>query len=99
MEDLSARIERIREAEQLTQAELARRAGISQSSVSRMVHEPRLRMGRAYAKLESMIRQYEVRMTPPKALAALRRTWDRSPDHDQALEKLILASQAFRPKM
>lgn len=99
MNGLSARIQRILRAQSLTQKELADRAGIDQSSVSRMVRHPRLRSGSAYRKLLDLMQQYESEEVPPRALEALQGTWDRSDDHDRALEQLILASQAFRPKM
>jgi len=99
MTDFGARIDRILRTRRLTQTELAREAGIDQSSVSRMMRAPRVRLGPAYLKLVRVMQQYESHAAPPRALKALQDAWDRSDEHDSALEHLIVASKAFRPKM
>jgi transcriptional regulator with XRE-family HTH domain len=77
----------------LTQAELARRANVSQPTVSRAMKRAPERRSKSYARLCNYIRQ-EVDEIPLPAPArdALSEIWDGSPAHAEALATLIRAA-------
>jgi transcriptional regulator with XRE-family HTH domain len=83
----------------ITQLDLASELGISQSSVSRAIERGGPGTGRAGRAIFEAMQKYAISIEPPRAANALREAWDMTDDHDQALERLILASRAFRRKM
>lgn len=89
------------EQEQISQGELARRAQVSQATVSRaLVREPQ-RHTRAHAQLITFIHKHSgIRATPPTIVAAaVEEVWDGSDTHEKALAALIVASAELWPKM
>jgi transcriptional regulator with XRE-family HTH domain len=97
--DLLAALKELIEAEHLSQAELAKRAGVSQATVSRALrHAPKKRS----AAQASLVRFIQERRTVSIDAAtpltdAIRETWDGSHEHAEALAKLILATRELRP--
>lgn len=82
-----------RKAKGLTQKELASKAGVSQSTVSRAERSSPVRNGQAHGQLVS----YMQHMGAPTgeaepALTAVRETWDGTEAHAEALATLIRAS-------
>ena len=77
----------------ISQAELARRADVSQSTVSRALRNAPERKSTSYARLCGYIRK-EVDQIPLPASArdAFAEIWDGSPAHAEALAKLIRAA-------
>ncbi|MFL5914865.1 MAG: winged helix-turn-helix transcriptional regulator [Gaiellaceae bacterium] len=85
------------DTEGCTQNELAERAGVSQSTVSRALERTPARNTRAHRKLMHFIREHAA---PPVTVAsAVSKVWDGTPEHDAALAALISASSALWPKM
>lgn len=87
------------ERSQLSQAELARKAKVSQSTVSRARSTPVARHGRARAQLFRYIQKQtglELHQAVKEAVAA---TWDGSDEHAKALAGLISASRELWPKL
>jgi transcriptional regulator with XRE-family HTH domain len=82
----------------LTQAELAREAGVSQATVSRALQHPTIRTGQARARLFNYIQKKRPRL-PEVAAAAIATTWDGTDAHAQALAELILVSGQLWPKL
>lgn len=82
----------------LTQAELAQAAEVSQATVSRALHEPTVRTGRARARLFNYIHQNRPKV-PDVAMTAIVATWDGTDAHAQALAELILVSGRLWPKL
>ena len=94
-------LELIMAARQLTQADVAREADVSQATVSRTLHREPQRSGAAYLRLCGYIHQ-QIRTpgagaSPAVAFEALRRVWDGSEGHAAALVELIDASQRLWP--
>lgn len=83
----------------LSQAALAREAGVSQSSVSRAMTGRAFRRGRARSRLFVYMQQAEAAAQPALTLTAVSETWDGSEAHAEALAKLILASRELWPNM
>ena len=89
------------EQERISQGELARRAQVSQATVSRaLVREPK-RHARAQAQLMAFIHKHSgLRTSPPTTVAAaVDDVWDGSDAHEKALAALILASAELWPSM
>ena len=89
------------EQERISQGELARRAQVSQATVSRaLVREPR-RHTRAHAQLIAFIHKHSAVRTsaPTTVAAAVAEIWDGSDAHENALAALIVASAELWPKM
>lgn len=77
----------------ITQAELAKRAGVSQPTVSRARQHVPVRNSNEYARLCSYIRQeLDDIALPGAARDALAEIWDGSPAHDEALAALLRAA-------
>jgi transcriptional regulator with XRE-family HTH domain len=86
---------------QLTQADVAKHARVSQASVSRVLRrkEPQ-RSGAAYLRIYSYIQsQHENEQQPLEVFAAVRRVWDGSERHAAALRELIESSQRLWPDL
>lgn len=86
---------------QLTQADVASRANVSQATVSRMLRREPQRSGAAYLRLCGYIHQQTVPDADgiPGVIAAVRRTWDGSEQHAAALAELIDASRKLWPDL
>jgi hypothetical protein len=82
-----------------SQTTLASEAGVDQSTVSRALHQDRVRRTAGYERLCSFMRQEGFLGTPSQAVGALVETWDGSEEHAQALRRLILASGDLWPKL
>ena len=85
--------------EGLSQKELATRAGVHQTTVSRALRQIPARRGRAHARLCTYMQQHAASL-PSEAGAlvdAVRETWDGSQEHAAALADLILASGELWP--
>lgn len=77
----------------ITQAELARRANVSQPTVSRAMKKAPERKSKSYARLCSYIRQQVDEIpVPGPARDALAEIWDGSPAHAEALATLLRAA-------
>lgn len=88
------------ERAKINQAELAKRAAVSQSTVSRAQSKQGARRGRAQTRLFTYI-QKELRDEGlhPALRDALASAWDRTDEHAQALAGLISASRALWPEL
>ncbi len=82
-----------------SQAAIARKAGVSQSAVSRALHGEAERNGKAKAKLFIFMRQALAGLAPQPAVVALSQVWDGSEEHALALAALIAASGELWPKL
>jgi len=89
------------EAKQLTQGDVARAAGVSQATVSRVLRRVPQRSGAAYLRLCSYIQLEEgpPEWGPENVFAAALRIWDGSARHATALADLIEASGSLWPDM
>lgn len=91
--DVSYEIETLLRREGISQAVLAQRASVSQSTVSRARSRVPLRRSKQYERLCSYIhKELETIMLPGTARDALAEIWDGSPAHAEALAVLIRAS-------
>jgi DNA-binding XRE family transcriptional regulator len=80
-----------------TQEELAKKAGVSQSTVCRALERTPARNTQAHRKLMHFICEHAA---PPTTVAsAVSQVWDGTPEHDAALAALVTASSALWPKM
>ncbi len=86
---------------EISQAELARRAGVSQPTVSRALAGEPKRHARGYAQLVSFIQKQPgvPAPLPTSVAAALEEVWDGTDAHEKALASLIVASAELWPKM
>ena len=88
----------------LTQAQLAERARISQSTVSRMLRSASKRYGRARQKLFTYARRQEPSVDdstehgPKRVATAFHRIWDGTDAHAAAIVRIINALAGLRPK-
>ena len=87
--------------EQISQEELAKRAQVSQSTVSRARARDPQRHGRAHAQLIEFIQKQSPGPTaaPATVSAAVEEVWDGTETHEKALASLIVASAELWPKM
>lgn len=87
--------------EGLTQTDVAKAAGVSQSAVSRLLHRVPQRSGAAYLRLCSYIRQQHVpdEDAPDDVLAAVREVWDGTEVHATALAELVKTSRRLWPEL
>ena len=99
MEDLADAVRAYLASHELSQAELASRAQISQSSVSRVLSGHPIRHGRARASLSAFIHYMAPGASPDPIAAAVEQTWDGSAQHAEALARLILASRDLWPRL
>lgn len=92
-------LERLMEIRGLNQAEVAREAGVSQATVSRLLQRAPQRSGAAYLRLCSYIQQQRLELPrePDDVFAAVRRVWDGSDRHAAALTELIESSERLWP--
>src|SRR5437879_2804494 len=77
--------------EEISQAELARRVEVSQSTVSRVLRTEPLRHGPARRKLVNFMHQGGLGGGAERLQAAFRRIWDGSDEHAEALARIIAA--------
>lgn len=89
------------ESRGLTQAQVANAAGVSQSSVSRLLKREPARQSDAYGKLCTYMHQWAPGDdgVPTAVLEAVWRVWDGSDDHAAALADLIDASGHLWPEL
>jgi len=91
------------EERHLGQVELAREAGVSQSTVSRALSGAPLKHGRArsklftYAQLEDPNQQMPPKKGPQRVMTAFKRIWDGTEDHANAVAKIIDALEDLKP--
>lgn len=85
----------------LTQHDVAIAAQVSQATVSRVLRRAPQRSGAAYLRLCSYIHAQSVVNdgAPEHVIAAVRRTWDGSDRHAEALAELIDASGRLWPDL
>src|SRR4051794_19931945 len=85
----------------LTQQQVAEAAGVSQSSVSRMLKREPVRQSGAYGKLCTYIHERTPSESgmPSAVLEAVWRVWDGTDDHADALAELIHASGQLWPEL
>jgi transcriptional regulator with XRE-family HTH domain len=84
--------------EGISQKQLADRAGVNQSTVSRALQRASLRRTAAHARLCAYMREHAA-VPPDPLMDAVRETWDGSPEHAAALAKLVLASRELWPTL
>lgn len=94
--DVRSTIQATLAREGISQASLAKRAGVSQSTVSRAMRRIPAKQSSAHRQLVSYM-QNRGPLEPPPALDALRQIWDGSEAHAAALARLILASGELWP--
>ena len=89
------------EQEGISQAELARRADVSQATVSRALTSAPKRHGSARAKLFDFIQKQPgaPAVLPSTLAAAVMDIWDGTEQHEAALAALVVASAELWPKM
>lgn len=104
MQDVRSEIKAFLEENELSQADLARNAGVSQPTVSRALHNERERSTSQRQKLVKYVRaQTERAGAAPNApgvgrvTKAFERIWDGSDAHAQAVANVIDAMVNLRP--
>jgi len=85
------------EVEGINQVELAKRALVSQSTVSRAIAGRSVRQGAARRKLFSYMQEQAKAAMPQPVSRAFRRVWDGSEAHAAALARIIEATESLRP--
>lgn len=87
--------------EQISQSQLADRAQVSQSTVSRALARTPGRRARAHGQLIEFIHEQSgvPTPTPTTVAAAVEEVWDGTEAHEAALASLIVASAALWPRM
>jgi transcriptional regulator with XRE-family HTH domain len=94
------KLERLMQVRQLTQADVAKEAEVSQATVSRVLQRVPQRSGAAYLRLCSYIQQQPTEDDGPEdVFAAVRRIWDGSERHAAALTELIETSRRLWPDL
>jgi hypothetical protein len=85
----------------MSESALARRAGVSQSTVSRAIAGIGIRHGAARSKLFRFIHNHSTSLPPKKGaqrvLTAFERIWDRTEEHADAVARIISALDNLRP--
>lgn len=87
---------------QLTQSEVAAKAGVSQATVSRVLRRSPKRTGVAYQRVCTYIHQEQLAAggdEPEDVFDAVRRIWDGSRRHALALAELIETSRRLWPEL
>ncbi len=97
--DLSKAIANFLDREGISQTALAKRVGVSQPTVSRVVKRLPVRRTSAYQRLFSYMQQYSAvqAVSGNPVMDAVRDTWDGSEEHADALARLILTSRELWP--
>lgn len=87
--------------ERISQEELAKRANVSQSTVSRALARDPARRTRAHARLFAFIHEQTGAppLLPSTVASAFARVWDGTERHEEALAALVDASVELWPKM
>jgi len=91
------------EEKHLGQVDLARKAGVSQSTVSRALSGFPLRRGRArsklfiYAQIKDPERQVVPKKGPQRVMTAFQRIWDGTEAHASAVARIIDALEDLKP--
>jgi transcriptional regulator with XRE-family HTH domain len=83
----------------VSQAELARRARVSQATVSRTLNDTPRRHGEARRRLFKYIHDQQGGGLDQTLTDAVAATWDGSPEHARALASLISASGELWPRL
>jgi DNA-binding MurR/RpiR family transcriptional regulator len=100
-EEAAKLIEQVLRINQLTQAALAKAAGVHQSTVSRILDKKTIsRRGQARARLIAYARNAlkgEMAKGTEKVLAAFESVWDGSEEHAAAVARIIDALADLRP--
>ena len=81
----------------LSQNDLASRAHVSQSTVSRVQSRRHVRRSRAQSRLFNYIQEQLAEELPPTVATAIKTTWDGTDAHAEALASLIAASRELWP--
>jgi transcriptional regulator with XRE-family HTH domain len=98
--DLQGAVKRFLAKEGITQEQLAARAEVSQSTVSRAMSRSWIRAGPARARLVSFMQAQGAFASPPTTvLEAVTEIWDGSQAHAAALATLVLASRELWPNL
>ncbi len=95
--DLRAAIHAYMAREGVGQTVLAARAGVSQTTVSRVLRLQAIRSGQARVRLVAFMHKEGVTTSPAAAQTALGLVWDGSDAHAEALAELIRASRELWP--
>lgn len=99
MQEFAVRLKAYMEREKLSQVAMAKRAGVSQSAVSRALSGMPLRLGPAKAKLCKYAGMQDGELDgSARVAAAFSRIWDKSPEHADAVVAVIAALGSFTKK-
>src|SRR5208283_3064160 len=86
--------------EAISEATLAKRAGVSQSTVSRAIEGTGVRHGAARSKLFTYIQHRSAALPPKKGVqrvvTAFERIWDRTEEHAAVVARIIDALENLR---
>jgi len=100
--DAGELVKRLLQDKQLTQTELAKKAGVDQSTVSRVIrNQNTVRQGRSKAKLLVFARKAlrgDLDKGEGKILTAFKSIWDGSEEHASAIARVIGATADLQPK-
>ena len=94
---LSSFLAHVLRTERISQAELARRVEVSQSTISRVLRMEALRHGPARSRLVTFMHQGGLGQGEERLQSALRLAWDGSEEHAEALARIIAACEGLRP--
>jgi predicted transcriptional regulator len=87
--------------EAISETTLAKRSGVSQSTVSRAISGAGVRYGAARSRLFTYIHNHSAVITPKKGVhrvvTAFERIWDRTEEHAAAVARIIDALENLRP--
>jgi DNA-binding MurR/RpiR family transcriptional regulator len=87
--------------EAISEATLAKQAGVSQSTVSRAIAGVGVRYGAARSKLFTYIHNHSIAVPPKKGVqrvvTAFERIWDRTEEHAAVVARIIDALESLRP--
>lgn len=99
MDGLSDAVLSILREEQISQRELAERAGVAQATVSRALSAEPVRPGRARTRLVAYLRRQGRLAGADPIFDAVIEIWDGSEEHAAALARLLLASADLWPNL
>jgi transcriptional regulator with XRE-family HTH domain len=99
--DVGRTLDDLMRRRQLTQSQVAKDAGVSQPTISRVLLRSPKRRGAAYRRLCIYIQEQQQadKSAPEDVLDAVRRIWDGSESHAAALAELIEASKRLWPDL